>query len=474
MHTPRSTTVLSLVLTLGAPLCARAQDASSVLARYQSTADNLINAALKDSAAYNRLAELTDTFGNRLSGTPRLESAIDWVIAEMKKDGLSNVRGEKVMVPHWVRGEESASLVSPRPQPLAMLGLGGSVGTPARGITAEAIVVSSFDDLNAKAAQAKGRIVVFDVPFPQTGEPFDNYGNVVRYRGGGASEAAKLGAVAVLVRSVASFSIRSPHTGGLRYDTTVAKIPAAALAVEDAMLLHRMQNRGDKLVIRLKMSAQTLPDAPSRNVVAEIVGSELPNEVVVLGGHIDSWDVGAGAMDDGGGVVAAWEAVRLMKALGLKPRRTVRVVAWTNEENGGRGGAGYRDAHAAELDGHVLAIESDNGPFKPLGFSFVGSDEAYAMVSRVAPLLERIGAGKVIRGGGEADIAPLMARGIAGMGLATDPSKYFWYHHSDGDTIDKLDPHDLALCVATMAVMTYVVADMPERIPHGPAAARMR
>ncbi len=469
-----SSRIFALTLALSVPLAARAQSSTPIAERYRASADRLIAAALKDSAAYNRLAELTDRFGNRLSGTPNLEATIDWVIDEMKKDGLANVHGEPVMVPHWVRGEESATLVSPRSRTLVMLGLGGSTGTPANGITAEAIVVGSFDELTAKAAQAGGKIVVFDVPFPQTGDPFENYGNVVRYRGGGASEAAKVGAVAALVRSVASFSIQSPHTGGLRYDTTVARIPAAALSVEDAMMLHRMQNRGEKVVITLKMGARTLPDAPSRNVVAEIVGSELPNEVVVLGGHIDSWDVGAGAMDDGGGVVAAWEAVRLMKALGLKPRRTVRVVAWTNEENGGRGGAGYRDAHLAQLDGHVLAIESDNGPFKPLGFSFVGSDEAYELVSRVAVLLERIGAGKIIRGGGEADIAPLMARGIAGMGLATDPSRYFWYHHTNGDTVDKLDPHDIALCVAAMAVMTYVVADMPDRIPHGAPQGRGR
>ncbi|HEX2718390.1 MAG TPA: M20/M25/M40 family metallo-hydrolase, partial [Gemmatimonadaceae bacterium] len=388
--------LLALALA-AAPLAAQQP---SIEARYRADADRIIDAALKDSAAWNRLAKLTDTFGNRLSGSKALEDAIDWVLAEMKRDGLENVRGEPVKVPHWVRGQESLELVSPRRAKLPILGLGGTIGTPAKGITAPVIVVSGFDELTARADEAKGKIVLFDVPFT-------SYGATVRYRGGGASAAAKVGAVAALVRSVTPQSLRTPHTGALRYDSTVKRIPSAAVTVEDAMMMRRMIERGDRVVVTLKLGARMLPDAPSRNVVAELRGSEKPDEIVVLGGHIDSWDVGQGAMDDGGGVVAAWEAVRLIKALGLRPRRTLRVVGWTNEENGLAGGNAYRDAHRAEVDKHVLAIESDNGVFKPRGVGFTGSDSARAIVRQVARLLERIEAGGVAAAGGGADIGPI-------------------------------------------------------------------
>ena len=231
-------------------------------------------------------------------------------------------------------------------------------------------------------------------------------------------------------------------------------------------MLRRMQARGDTVVVKLVMSARKLPDSWSRNVVAELRGSESPDEVVVMGGHIDSWDVGTGAMDDGGGVMVAWEAIRVLKRLGLKPRRTIRVVGWTNEENGLRGGTGYRDAHSAELAGHVLAIESDGGVFAPRGFGFTGSDSAYVIVKQAGSLLRRIGADSISRPGGGADIGPIMARGVPGMGLNVDGTRYFWYHHTDSDTIDKLDPREMALCVATMAVMAYVIADLPERLPR--------
>jgi carboxypeptidase Q len=422
--------------------------------RYRTKATQLLATALSDSSAYNRLARLTDTFGPRLSGSASLEAAIDWILAEMKRDGLDNVRGERTMVPHWVRGEESAMLVSPRPYRLHMLGLGRSIGTPAGGITGEVLVVGSFDEFAKRQAEAKGKIVLFDAPFV-------SYGETVRYRGAAASTAARAGAVAALIRSVASNSMQNPHTGAMTYDTTVARIPAAALSVEDAMMLHRMSDRGDKVVVTLRMSAQTLPDAPSRNVVAEIVGSEKPDEVVILGGHIDSWDVGQGAMDDGGGSVAAWEAVRLIKQLGLKPRRTIRVVLWTNEENGSRGGLAYRDTHAAELNKHVMAMESDNGVFKPLGYRIKGSDSAITVGRDIASLLSSIGATSVAAGDPEADVEPLVERGIPAVSLAVDGTRYFWYHHSEADTMDKLNPREMAECVALMAVMAYVVADMP-------------
>jgi len=377
----------------------------------------------------------------------------------MEKDGLENVRGEPVLVPHWIRGEESLELVTPRRMSLPMLGLGGSVGTPPEGIRAEVLVVSSFDELALRGDQAKGKIVLLNAPFT-------SYGQTVTYRVVGAVAAARAGAVASLIRSVTPFSMRTPHTGQMRYDPSVPEIPHAAITVEDADMLKRMQERGERIEVTLKMGARRLPDVPSRNVVAEIVGWERPEQVVVLGGHIDSWDVGQGAMDDGGGSVAAWEVVRLMHALGLRPRRTVRVVLWANEENGLRGAYAYRDIHRAELADHVLAIESDAGVFKPVGFGFTGSDEALRMIEEIGTLLDRIGAGTITRGGGGADIGPIMREGVPGMGLSVDGEKYFWYHHTDADTIDKLDPREMAECVAALAVMAYVAADMPELLPR--------
>jgi carboxypeptidase Q len=426
---------------------------------YREVADRIIDAALADSAAYERLTELVDGFGHRLSGSTALERALDWILMEMDSDGLENVRGEAVMVPRWVRGEESLRMTEPVDRPLPMLGLGGSVGTPPGGLRGEVIVVGSFDELAARADEASGRIVLFDVPFT-------TYGETVEYRSRGASAASRVGAIASLLRSVTPYSQQTPHTGALNYEGGVQRIPHAAITVEDAEFIRRASERGQRVEVHLEMEARTLPDTPSRNAVAEIVGRERPNEVVVLGGHIDSWDVGQGAMDDGGGSVAAWEAVRLMKVLGLQPRRTVRVVLWTNEENGLRGGTAYRDRYMAELESHVLAMESDSGVFEPFGFGFSGSDEAFALVSEIGTLLERIGAGTITRGGGGADIGPIMAEGVPGMGLEVDGTRYFWYHHTEADTIDKLDPDEMARCVAAMAVMAYVVAEMPERLPR--------
>ncbi len=443
---------LLFALALAAPAAAQQARPTALQRRNQAAADRLIDAALADSAAWNKLAELADRFGPRLSGSAALERAIDWVAQRMKDEGLENVRTEPVMVPHWVRGRESAEMVQPRFGALPMLGLGGSVGTPPGGITAPVLVVTSFDDLQSHAADVPGKVVLFDVPFT-------NYGQTVQYRGNGAIEAAKLGAVASMIRSVGPFSMRTPHTGAMRYDESVRKIPGFAITMEDAAMLHRMQDRGDRIVVKVQMEAATLPDAPSRNVMAEIRGSERPDEIVVIGGHIDSWDVGTGAMDDGGGVIIAWEAVRLMHQLGLRPKRTVRVVGWVNEENGGRGGQAYRDAHRDELPKHVLAIESDGGVFRPIGFGFTGSDSARAIVRQVAGMLHRIGADSILPAGGGADIGPIMGEGVPGMSHNVDESRYFWYHHTPADNVDKLDPREVAMNAAAMAVMAYVVAN---------------
>lgn len=439
---------------LAAPLAAQ----QPIADRYREVANRIIDAALADSTgAWNRLAAFVDYSGPRLAGSANLERGIDWMLAEMKKDGFANVRGEPAMVPHWVRGRESITMVQPRDADVPMLALGGSIGTPPAGITAEVLVVNSFDDLTKRAAEAKGKIVLFDVPFT-------DYGATVQYRGRGAIAAAKVGAVASLIRAVGPYGMRTPHTGSMGYDTTVTRIPAAAIPMEDAMMFHRMQERGQKIVLTIRMEAQMLPDSPSRNAMGELVGRDKPAEIIAMGGHIDSWDVGLGAMDDADGIVVAWEAARLLKRLGLTPRRTIRVVGWVNEENGGRGGAAYRDAHAKEP--HSLLIESDGGTFTPSGFGFTGSDSARAIITQIGSLLDRINAGKILPSGGGADIGPLMTTGVPGMGLEVDGSKYFWFHHTPADTPDKLSPADMQKCVAAFAVMAYIVGELPEMLPR--------
>lgn len=426
---------------------------------YRAPAARIIGAALTSEKAYARLAHLTDHIGNRLSGSKGLEQAIAWALTEMKSDGLDNVRGEKVMVPHWVRGQESLELTSPAPRQLMMLGLGNSVGTPAEGITAPAIVIRNFDELERLGEQVRGKIVVYNFPFT-------NYGAAVQYRQNGASRAARYGAVAALVRSVTPVSLQTPHTGAMAYAEAQPKIPTAAITIESAELLQRLHNRGDHPVVHLKMDAQFLPDAESANVIAEIKGSKTPDEVVLVGGHFDSWDVGQGAHDDGGGCIIAWEAVRLLKELGLRPRRTIRVVLFTNEENGLRGGSAYRDAHRSEVARHILAIESDSGTYQPVGFGLAASasPQARANMLEIAKLLSGIRADRIAPTGGGADIGPMMREGVVGASLDVDGSRYFDIHHTPADTLDKIDPQHLALCVATMAVMAYTVADMPERL----------
>ncbi len=427
--------------------------------RYRAAAARIIGAALTSDRAYSRLAHLTDHIGNRLSGSQNLERAVEWAISEMKRDGLDNVRGEKVMVPHWVRGEESLEMLAPVSRKLQMLGLGNSVGTPAEGITAEVVVVRSFEELDRLGEQVRGKIVVYNAPYA-------NYGATVAYRWGGASRAARYGAVAALVRSITPVSLQTPHTGAMGYDPDQPKIPTAAVTIEAAEFLQRMNDRGDHPRLRLKMEAKFLPDAESANVIAELKGSEKPDEIVLIGGHFDSWDVGQGAHDDGGGCIVAWEAVRLLKELGLKPRRTIRVVLYTNEENGLRGGDAYHNAHRAEIAKHILAIESDSGVYRPEGFGLAATAplQARSNMVEIAKLLSGIGADQIAADGGGADIGPMMREGVVGASLDVDGAHYFDIHHTPADTLDKVNPRELALCVATMAVMAYVVADLPESL----------
>jgi len=458
--------VAAFELVLGASL-SRVLGQSASIADYRATADRVIAASLADGQpAWDRLAELTDRFPGRLSGTPNLRYAIAWVTEKLKSDGFDNVHTEAVMVPRWVRNSESAEIVGDVVQPLAIAGLGGSVGTGTDGIRAEAIVVHNFDELDALAARAKGKIVVYNVIFHQTGDPLAEYRQGTRYRGSGASRAAKYGAVAVLVRSVGPIAHRTPHTGAMRYTNDAPQIPVASISGEDADKLQRMQDRGQPITILLKMGAQALPDAESANVIAEIRGREKPQEIVVIGGHLDSWDIAPGAMDDGGGVIATWEALRMIKKLNLTPRRTIRLVLFTNEENGTRGGQGYRKQHSGELPLHDLAMELDMGVLPLRGFGFRGSPDATETIQQIASLLTSIGATGVNDKFDGADVNPMGSDNVPLIALDVDDQNYFYIHHTSADTVDKVDPGDLSRCIAATAVMAYVAADLPQPLPR--------
>jgi carboxypeptidase Q len=435
------------------------QNHGSWLEPYRANAGKLIAAANADQFAWDRLAELTDTYGQRLSGSENLNRAIAWAVETMKKDRLDNVHTERVMIPRWVRGNESLEIVNPPHHVIPMLGLGGSIATPPAGIEADVMVVSSGDELIKRSAEAKGKIVLFNVPYT-------NYGETVVYRSGGASMAARHGAVAMLVRAVGPMGHRTPHTGGMTYAGDVGKIPAAAISVEDAERLQRLVNRGVAVRVRLKMEARFEADVESFNVVGELRGAEKPGEVVLVGCHFDSWDPGTGASDDAVGCIVTWEAARLMKKLNIKPRRTVRVVLFTNEENGLRGGNAYRDAHAREAANHVFALESDSGVFAPARLGFSGSDAARKIVSEIATLLAPIGMQDVVPGGGGADIGPIAALGkVPMMAYAGDPTRYFTIHHTPADTVDRIDPQEVSKAAASIAAMVYVIADMPQALP---------
>ncbi len=438
---------------------------------YRDEAGRILGAALTDVEGWEKIDHLATVIGHRLSGSEGLARAIDWAAERMAAEGLA-VRKQPVMVPHWVRGRESATMLAPMERSLRILGLGNSVGTPPGGITAPVVVVGSFEELEALGREGvEGKIVLYAVEW-------DGYRGTAQYRGRGASRAAALGAVAALVRSATDHSLSTPHTGALRYDEEQPRIPAAAVTVEDAAWMRRLSELGQEITVRLEMEAQMLPDVESFNVIAEIPGRERPEEVVVMGGHYDSWDVGQGVHDDGAACIAAWQALRLIDRLGLAPRRTLRVVLWTNEENGLRGGRAYHDALTAEeVAAHVAAIEMDGGVERPVGFGFglVGVDleadepdpryeAAYARLQQIGRLLEAIDAGEIERGGGGADIGPLMRAGVPGLGARTVGEHYFDWHHTDADTLDKLDPQNFRRAIALLGVTAYVLADMPERL----------
>ncbi len=443
---------------------------ASIADTYRERAAKIVTAARSDRGAYRKLAQLTDHIGHRLSGSPELDRAIAWAMQAMKDDGLE-AHTEKIMVPHWVRGAEDGELVTPITRPLHLLGLGGTVSTPKAGITAPVVVVHDWVELDAKRDAVKGAIVLYDVPMPTwTEQNQSGYGDVVQYRWAGAQRAAKLGAVAVLMRSITAHSLRTPHTGSLTYDDAIAKIPAAAVTVEDSTLITRLAAAGP-VSVHVHLESQMLPDAESANVIGELRGKDKPDEIVVIGGHIDSWDVGQGAHDDGAGIVTMMQTLALLKRMGLQPRRTIRAVLFTNEENGLRGGKGYAEQHAAELPKTVFAIESDSGGFSPRGFTLGTKDAATS--ARVGPrladilsLLRPLGATNLRLEGktGGADVGPMAPAGVPQAGLEVDNRTYFDIHHTDADTLDKVDPAQLADDVAAVAVVAYIIADLPDRL----------
>ena len=432
---------------------------------YRNAADRILAAARGDRDAYAKLRQLTDRIGHRLSGSPQLDKAIAWAAQTMTADGHA-VHTEPVMVPHWVRGTEEAELVSPIARKLHVLGLGGSV---AGNVTAPVVVVHDWAELEAKQASVRGAIVVYDVAMPKyTDEKGSGYGETVDYRAHGAARAAKFGAVATLMRSVTAHSLRTLHTGAQNYEDGVTKIPTAAITVEDATLIDRLASEG-AVSIHLHLDDQTLPEAPSANVIAELRGGERPEEIVVLGAHLDSWDVGQGAHDDGAGVAMCMQALTELRRLNLVPRRTIRVVLFTNEENGLAGGRAYAKEHAAELANIVIAIETDGGGFAPRGFSIDAKDPVVAArvkarVVDLASLLAPIHATRVELHGHGADVSPMAPAGVVVGTLDVDGRTYFDIHHTEADTLDKVDAATLADDVAALAVFAYVIADLPTRV----------
>ena len=442
--------------------------------------DQIRERALSSDWAYQRLADLTDKVGPRLSGSPQAEAAIAQVAEAMRQAGFK-VTLQPIRVPRWVRGTEQAVIIDypQRPvgltQNLHLTTLGGSVATPPQGITAPVLVVQSFTELTARRAEAKGRIVVFNVPYDQeladSGLAGPAYGQAVAYRRDGASAAARVGAVAALVRSVGGADFRLPHTGQMQYAADAEKIPTAALTAEDAALLGRLAAQG-KVSVKLTLTPQTLPEVDSHNVIADWPGSERPDEIVLVSGHLDSWDLGTGAIDDGAGVAAAMGAAYVIKELKLRPKRTIRVVAWMNEENGGRGSRGYLTANQDRIAQHAAVIESDVGAGKPLGFSAYITAASVTRLRSVVAALGPIGATVIDRSEEpvSTDIGPLQSAGVPGFEPLLDTRHYFDYHHTAADTLDKVDPLNLRHIVASLAVLAYQLADAPERLERLPAA----
>jgi carboxypeptidase Q len=434
--------------------------------------EKLRDAALGSDYAWRLVAHLTENIGPRLSGSPQAQAAVNYVADELKLLGL-DVKVEKVMVPHWVRGEERAELTIYPGQPpgstqkIILTALGNSSATPAQGLTAEVVVVNNFDQLAALGRdKVESRIVLFNEKFDRRmaaqGRGGAAYSEAVVYRGRGAESAKAEGAVAALVRSVGGADYRLPHTGA----SIAAGIPAAAVTAEDADLLEHLAQQG-RVVMNLVLTPKTYSDEPSYNVIADLKGREHPEQVVIVSGHLDSWDLGTGAIDDAAGVAVAMETMKLCKELGLQPRRTLRVIAWMDEENRQSGSKAYIADYKDTLKDHVGAIESDSGAGHPLGFAGVFTPTAAAALQPVTKLLATIGATILENtGDAETDINPMASSGVPVFGLIQDQRTYFNYHHTAADTLDKIDPHELAENAAAMAVLGYAIADMLQPLPR--------
>ena len=437
----------------------------------------LHDAALSSDYAYTQLAHLCNNIGPRLSGSPQAQHAVQYVASVMRRLGL-DVTLEKVMVPHWVRGAETGELVqyagqAPKTtQKIVLTALGGSVATPDQGLTAEVVVVDSFDQLTSLGRQkVTGKIVLFNARFDKLmaaqGYALDAYGQAVAYRGAGPSAAARLGAVAALVRSVGGADYRLPHTGSFAYADDAPKIPAAAVSAEDADLIAYLAPQGP-VRLHLTLTPRTLPDVESYNVIADLKGTQYPEQIVIVSGHLDSWDLGTGALDDGAGVAVAMQVLQLVKRLGLRPKRTIRMIAWMNEENGLMGGRTYAANQKNQLANHIAAIESDLGAGHPLGFSAHASAKAIEILQPITKVLEASGAG-IIRQSQNAegaDIWPLDTAGVPTLSPIQDNRTYFNYHHTAADTLDKVVPRELAENAAVMAVLAYAIASLPEQLPR--------
>ena len=430
-------------------------------------------AALSDDYAYRQVAHLTENIGPRPSGSLQAKAAVDYVAAELRQLGL-DVHLEEVKVPHWVRGAETAELTeyagqaAGTTQKIVLTALGGSTSTPAEGINADMVVVNTFDELKALGHdKVAGKIVLFNEIFDKQkaagGMAFMAYGDAVRYRTGGPKAAADLGAVAALVRSVGNADFRLPHTGF----SVPAGIPAGAVTAEDADLIAHLFAQG-KVRMRLILTPQRLPDATSYNVIADLKGSEHPEQVVVVSGHLDSWDLGTGAIDDGAGVVVAMEAAEILQKLHLHPKRTLRVIAWMDEESGGSGSQAYTKDHSAEFLNHVAAIESDAGAAHPLGFDVKMTPHAVELLRPALEILQSFGANAVQPSSYPpgADIAAMSESGVPALGILQDGRTYFHYHHSAADTLDKIVPSELRENAAAMAVMAYALASMTNPLPR--------
>lgn len=421
-----------------------------------SVEEQILAAARSGTHGYAIVDGLTTEVGQRLAGTEAEARARDWTVAKFKEIGLQNVRVEPFTIPGWERGVETATIISPYPQEMLVTALGGSVATPFEGVTAEIAYFPTFEDLETAPEGGLDGKIVFISGLMEKAPDGAGYGPANQKRRSGASEAAKRGAAAVVIRSVGTDSHRFPHTGQMRYADDLPKIPIAALSAPDADQLERMFDREQTVTMALNIQPRATGDMPSGNVIGEIIGTERPDEIVLISGHLDSWDLGTGAVDDGAGIGISAGAAQVLIDAGLKPKRTIRVVAYGAEEVGLLGGFAYRDLHRDELVNHVLATESDFGS-KPAYEVLLGVTEGEEVIKAVA---DALGLPIGIRGtNGGPDIGPIAALGVPTMRFQQDGTDYFDLHHTPDDTLDKIDPDDIAENVAAFALMAWLAAN---------------